>query len=80
MHCVAGADTVAARMQWDTAGQERFRTITSSYYRGAHGIIVSFQNRTSRGSSRCLRPPGGPQHGIPALMSGLGQLTTAQAG
>jgi len=37
---------------WDTAGQERFRTITSSYYRGAHGIIIvydvtdrqSFQN------------------------------------
>ena len=28
--------------QWDTAGQERFRTITSSYYRGAHGIIVVF--------------------------------------
>jgi Ras-related protein Rab-1A len=27
---------------WDTAGQERFRTITSSYYRGAHGIIVVF--------------------------------------
>lgn len=41
-----------AGLQWDTAGQERFRTITSSYYRGAHGIIVvydvteadSFQN------------------------------------
>merc|ERR1712137_260858 len=27
---------------WDTAGQERFRTITSSYYRGAHGIIVMY--------------------------------------
>uniref|UniRef100_A0A7S1FJ81 Uncharacterized protein n=1 Tax=Noctiluca scintillans TaxID=2966 RepID=A0A7S1FJ81_NOCSC len=27
---------------WDTAGQERFRTITSSYYRTAHGIIVVY--------------------------------------
>ena len=27
---------------WDTAGQERFRTITSSYYRGAHGIIITY--------------------------------------
>ncbi|KAJ8609560.1 hypothetical protein CTAYLR_006040 [Chrysophaeum taylorii] len=37
---------------WDTAGQERFRTITVSYFKGAHGIILvydvserdSFQN------------------------------------
>ncbi|KAM6600568.1 hypothetical protein CsatA_020177 [Cannabis sativa] len=28
--------------QWDTAGQERFRTITNSYYHGAHGIIVVY--------------------------------------
>ncbi|CAF1256129.1 unnamed protein product [Rotaria sordida] len=27
---------------WDTSGQERFRTITSSYYRGAHGIIIVY--------------------------------------
>lgn len=27
---------------WDTAGQERFRTITSSFYRGAHGIVVVY--------------------------------------
>lgn len=24
----------------DTAGQERFRTLTSSYYRGAQGVIM----------------------------------------
>eukprot|EP00823_Brevimastigomonas_motovehiculus_P000465 TRINITY_DN10580_c0_g1_i1.p1 TRINITY_DN10580_c0_g1~~TRINITY_DN10580_c0_g1_i1.p1 ORF type:complete len:218 (+),score=25.62 TRINITY_DN10580_c0_g1_i1:36-689(+) len=27
---------------WDTAGQERFRTMTSAYYRGAHGIIIVY--------------------------------------
>ena len=27
---------------WDTAGQERFRTITQSYYRGSHGVIVTY--------------------------------------
>lgn len=27
---------------WDTAGQERFRTLTSSYYRSAQGIILVY--------------------------------------
>ena len=27
---------------WDTAGEERFRTITSSYYRGAHAVVVVY--------------------------------------
>ncbi|GAX77793.1 hypothetical protein CEUSTIGMA_g5236.t1 [Chlamydomonas eustigma] len=27
---------------WDTAGQERFRTLTSSYYRGAQGICFIY--------------------------------------
>lgn len=27
---------------WDTAGQERFRTLTSSYYRGAQGVVLVY--------------------------------------
>lgn len=27
---------------WDTVGQERFRSITTSYYRGAMGILLIY--------------------------------------
>ena len=27
---------------WDTAGQERFRSVTSTYYRGAMGAIICY--------------------------------------
>lgn len=28
--------------KWDTAGQDRFKTIVSSYYRGAQGILIVY--------------------------------------
>jgi len=40
---------------WDTAGAERFRTITSSYYRGAHGIILVY-DITSEKSFKSMKP------------------------
>ena len=34
---------------WDTAGEERFRTVVSTYFRGAHGILLLYDvtNRDS---------------------------------
>ena len=41
--CTINLDADTAKLQiWDTAGQERFKSITSSYYRGAQGIIIVF--------------------------------------
>ena len=38
---------------WDTAGQERFKNIISSYYRGAHGIMLVY-DITDQDSFDCL--------------------------
>jgi small GTP-binding protein len=27
---------------WDTAGQDRFQNITTTYYKGAHGVILMY--------------------------------------
>mmetsp|Transcript_4440 Transcript_4440/g.14736 ORF Transcript_4440/g.14736 Transcript_4440/m.14736 type:complete len:224 (+) Transcript_4440:102-773(+) len=45
---VAEGKTIKAQI-WDTAGQERFKTITTSYYHGAQGVVVVFDvsNETS---------------------------------
>lgn len=39
---------------WDTAGQERFRTITTSYFRGAQGILLVY-DVTDRSSFQSIR-------------------------
>eukprot|EP00600_Ochromonadales_sp_CCMP1393_P002524 CAMPEP_0174981362 /NCGR_PEP_ID=MMETSP0004_2-20121128/15846_1 /TAXON_ID=420556 /ORGANISM="Ochromonas sp., Strain CCMP1393" /LENGTH=204 /DNA_ID=CAMNT_0016233095 /DNA_START=44 /DNA_END=658 /DNA_ORIENTATION=+ len=39
---------------WDTAGQERFRTITTSYYKGAQGILLVY-DVTDRNSFQSVR-------------------------
>jgi len=38
---------------WDTAAQERFRTITSNYYRGAHGVIVAYDISDRQSFANC---------------------------
>ena len=43
-------DDMCLKMQlWDTTGQEKFRAITTSYFKGSHGILLvfSYDNRES---------------------------------
>ena len=47
-------DKKLVKMQiWDTAGQERFRNVISSYFKGAHGILLIY-DITSRDSFKEL--------------------------
>ena len=53
-------DGKAVQLQvWDTAGQERFRALTTSYYRGAHGVIVVYDttDQALHPLSLLLHPP-----------------------
>lgn len=38
----SGATKLCKCQIWDTAGQEAFRSLTRSYYRGAHGVLLLF--------------------------------------
>jgi len=38
---------------WDTAGQERFRTITTSYYRSADGVVLVYDVTSKQSFEDC---------------------------
>ena len=45
-------DKTVKLMVWDTAGQEKFKTLTSSYYRGAHGVVFVYDVTDAHSFSR----------------------------
>lgn len=60
-----GARAVVKMQMWDTAGQERFNSITKSFYRGAHVLVVVYDvtnresfNHVTRWLSGCLEVTG----------------------
>ena len=40
---------------WDTAGQERFKNIQASYYKGANGILVVYDNKIENVNKNYLK-------------------------
>lgn len=40
---------------WDTAGQERYRAITSSYYRGSVGALITYDITDMRSFENCSK-------------------------
>jgi small GTP-binding protein len=75
-------DGQKVRLQiWDTAGQERFRTITTSYFRGAHGILLCFdmtdrksflsvEGWTKQIAEHCASASGGGPDSVALLLVG----------
>ena len=72
---------------WDTAGQERFRTLTSTYYRGAHGIILvydvtrpeTFQHLAQWLSEIEMYSPGGGANVVKLLVGNKTDLVSDRA-
>jgi len=72
---------------WDTAGQERFRTLTASYYRGAHGVIMVYdvtRPETFAHLSQWLAEieqysPGGGKNVVKLLVGNKADLVTDRA-
>ncbi|KII70880.1 Ras-related protein Rab-14 [Thelohanellus kitauei] len=40
---------------WDTAGQERFHSVTRSYYRGSHGVIITYDITSRATFLKCAK-------------------------
>ncbi|KAG8342558.1 ADP ribosylation factor family 50S ribosome binding GTPase putative Ras of Complex Roc domain [Trypanosoma vivax] len=75
---------------WDTAGQERFRTLTSSYYRGAHAVVLVYdvsEPQTFHGLQRWIdeadkfcRPVGSDEDDSGAVYLLIGNKTDMCSG
>ncbi|KAL8579717.1 hypothetical protein ACOMHN_034793 [Nucella lapillus] len=51
-----GANGGMVKLQlWDTAGQERFQTITTTYYRGANGVIIVYDMNDDKSLESILK-------------------------
>ena len=72
---------------WDTAGQERFRTLTSSYYRGAHGVLLvydvtrpeTFAHLNAWLSEIEMYAPNGGKHVVKLLVGNKSDLEADRA-
>ena len=42
IHTLKIGEKIVKLQLWDTAGQERFRAVTSSFYRGSHGVVMVY--------------------------------------